>query len=164
MTTNIATDQKGAKSAPQQGVVQSMHPFDRLFDDFFSNRWMRPMRREWADLPETGMFGNGMPKVDIVDRDNEVFVRADLPGIKKDNLDVTLTDSNLTICGHCDEEKDEESGDYYCHEIRHSDFSRTLNLPAEVNSDKVEAVFNHGVLELTMPKVKQSKRRKVKVQ
>ena len=117
-----------------------------------------------AIYPKTGLFGDGMPKVDIIDRDNEVFVRADLPGIKKDDLDATLTDSCLTISGHCDEHKEEESGDYYSHETRHGDFSRTLNLPAEVNGDKVEAVFNHGILELTMPKVKQCKRKTVKVQ
>lgn len=167
MATTITPEEKGSKELQGGGIMRSMQPFesfDRLFEDFFSNRWMQPMRRSWPSLPGLPLFGDGLPKVDIIDRDNEVLVRADLPGIEKDDLEVTLTDASVTIRAHGGQEKKEEEGEFYCHEISHGEISRTLNLPADVNSDQAKAVFKDGVLKLTLPKVKESKRKTVKVQ
>lgn len=167
MAKNSTKNDQTSREAQHSRQVAARYPFgsvEQLFDDFFSNRWMQPFRGDWPSIPEITKFGGNLPKVDMIDRDNEVFIRADVPGIEKDDLEVTLTDSSVTILAHGQQKKEDKDGEYYCHEIYRGEFSRTLNLPAEVNGDKAQAVFKNGVLSLTLPKVEQSKRHTVKVQ
>lgn len=167
MATKSPIESKSTKELQQERNISAMHPFEnfeRFFDDFLPNRWMYPFRRELPNFPEFTVFGKNRPKVDIIDRDNEVYIRADLPGIDKKNINISLTESSLTISGKCDAETKEEKGEYYCQETSHSEFERTLRLPAEVNADKASAVFKDGVLKLTIPKVKQCSRKKVEIQ
>lgn len=152
------------KTAPQKGL-SSFEELDRMFDDFFSRGWMRPFRfghPSWSHLPAP--FEGRRPQVDIVDRDDEVFIKAELPGVDKDDVDITLTDNSVTIKGSTKAEEKEEKGDYHRCEISQGSFSRTLSLPAEVDTDKARAKFKHGVLKLTIPKVKKSKHKTVKVE
>lgn len=104
-----------------------------------------------------------MPKVDVIDRDDEVVVRAEIPGVAKDDLDISVTDNTVTIKGETKRESKEEKGDYYRCEISRGTFARTLPLPANVDSDSAKAKFEDGVLELTIPKVEKAKRRTIKV-
>jgi HSP20 family protein len=104
-----------------------------------------------------------VPKVDIVDRDDDILVRADVPGVKKENLDVSLTDNTITINGSTSEEKKEEKGDYYRSETMKGEFSRTMSLPSDVDGSKAATTFKDGVLEVTVPKVEKAKRIKVNV-
>lgn len=92
-----------------------------------------------------------MPKVDIIDRDDEIFVRAELPGIDKKDIDISMTDYTLTIKGETKKQEKEEKGDYYRCETSQGSYMHTLSLPAEVNSDKAKTKFKDGVLELTLP-------------
>jgi HSP20 family protein len=99
-----------------------------------------------------------------VERDNEVFVKAELPGVNKDDMELTMTDNSVTIRGSTKAEEKEEKGNYHRCEISEGSFSRTLLLPADVDTDKARAKFNNGVLKLTIPKVKKSKNKKIKVE
>lgn len=167
MTKQSARENSASKKLQSDRNSHEMNPlesFEQLFDDFMSHRWMHPSRYNWSGFPELAMFGKNLPKVDIIDRDNEMFIRADLPGILKKDLEISLTDSSVTISGKSDEEKKEQEGEYYCHETSHGEFERTLKLPAEINTENAHAVFKDGVLKMTLPKVKQSARRTVKVQ
>jgi HSP20 family protein len=146
-------------------------PFDDMEREFerwfgrFGHGWMRPFhlgRPLWADL---GMPFEGMtPSVDVIDREDEVKVRAELPGVDKKDLEVTLTEGALTIKGSTKAEKEEEQGDYYRHEVSSGSFSRTIRLPAAVDGDKVTSSFKDGILELTLPKVTKAKRHTIKVE
>jgi HSP20 family protein len=133
---------------------------DRWLDGM-SRGLFRPMRWEWFSWPEPVMPS---PKVDVLDRDNEVLVRAELPGVKKEDLEVSMTDNTVTIKGTTSHEEKEEKGDYYRHEISKGSFSRTVTLPGDVDSDKCKTRFKDGVLELTVPKVEKAKRRTIKVE
>jgi HSP20 family protein len=105
-----------------------------------------------------------LPSLDVVDRDNEILVRAEIPGIDKKDLDISLTDNLLTIKGQSSSEKKEEKGDYHRQEISRSSFSRSVMLPGAVDASKASSTLKDGVLELTLPKMETSKRRSIKVQ
>jgi HSP20 family protein len=102
--------------------------------------------------------------VDVIDRDTEVVVRAELPGITKDDLDVSLSDNTLTIRASTQHEKKEEKGHYYRREMSRGEFQRSLRLPANVEGDKTKASFKDGILELVVPKAASSKRQTIKVE
>ena len=156
------TVSKGAldKPAPAPQVLGPLDDMERWFDDFFSRRWLRPWRWE-SRLPEA--FSLTMPKVDVVDRANEVVVRAEVPGVEKQDVEVSVSGNMLTIRGESKKETREEKGDYYRAEITRGAFSRTLALPAEVDDTTTKAVMKDGVLELTLPKVEKAKRRSIKI-
>jgi HSP20 family protein len=161
------------KTGKEEAAVEKVSPvrplspfeeFDRMFDELFSRRWMRPFsfgHPSWSHLPAP--FEGRTPHVDVIDRDNEVFVKAELPGVDKEDVDITLTDNSVTIKGSTSAEEKEEKGDYHRCEISRGSFSRTVTLPEEVDTDKAKAKFKDGVLKLTIPKVKKSKRKSVKV-
>ena len=108
-------------------------------------------------------FEGKNPRVDVIDHDNSVVVKAELPGVEKKDLDVTMSDNTVTIKGEVSHEREVTKGDYYRREMSSGLFSRTITLPAEVDGAKAEATYKDGVLELTLPKVAKSKRRKVAV-
>jgi len=145
-------------------VLRAFEEMDNMFDDFFSRGWMRPFRfsqPSWGHLPAP--FKGRTPHVNVVDRDNEVYIKAELPGIDKDDIDISVTGNSVTIKAETREEEKEEKGDYHHYEISQGSFSRTLSLPSEVDTDKAKARFKHGVLKLTIPKVNKSMTTSVKI-
>jgi HSP20 family protein len=133
---------------------------DRLFDDFIGRRWLRPFAwpRPLAEMPEF------VPSVDVIDREDEVLVRAEVPGYKKEDIEISVSDSMLTIKGETKTEEKEEKGDYYRCEISHGSFTRMVELPSKVDDSKAKAAIKDGVLELTLPKVEKSKRRTIAIE
>jgi HSP20 family protein len=146
---------------------RALSPFeemDRWFETSFPRGWMRPFRMEWPGWGELGApFEGRMPKVDVIDRDDKVVVRAEVPGVEKDDLDVSVSDNSVTIKGETKREEKEEKGDYYRCETSRGSFSRTVRLPSAVDSEKIKTQFKDGVLELKIPKKEKSKRRTIKI-
>jgi HSP20 family protein len=105
-----------------------------------------------------------MPKVDVVDKDDEIIVKAELPGMSGKDLEISLTDNALTIRAERKEEKETKEGDYVVKEMHHGEFQRTLSLPDSVDTEKAKADFKDGVLELVLPKSAPAKRRTIKVE
>jgi len=164
----MADEQKGKKGELETtSGGRSMSPFeemDRLFEEMMPRRWMRRMGWERPGFPELARGLMGYPSVDVIDRDNEVLVRAELPGVKKDDIEISATEDSVTIEGKVEHEDKEEKGNYYRSELTRGTFSRTVALPGVVDSDNTKAKFDNGVLEIHMPKVEGSKRRTVKVE
>jgi len=106
-------------------------------------------------------FEGRIPSVDVIDRDDEILVRAEIPGVKKKDLDVSVTEDSICIKGSAQHEEEEEKGEYCRRETASGSFARTVPLPGEVDTAKVKAEFKDGVLEMTLPKVKQAKRQKI---
>jgi HSP20 family protein len=147
--------------------ARPLSPFeemDRLFDQFFHRGWLRPWRFEWPSFPEISLPEIRVPKVDVIDRESEVVVKAEVPGVDKKDLDITVGDDTVTIKGSTRHEEKEEKGDYYRHEISTGAFSRTVALPAAVDGAKAKASFKDGMLELVIPKIEKAKRHAVKVE
>jgi len=153
------------KAVPARGL-HSLDEMERLMERVFGELpqrgWLRPWRAEWpawGEMPELRM-----PKVDVIDRDEDVLVRAELPGVEKKDIEISTTDTTVTIKATTRHEEKEEKGDYYRCEISRGSIARTVALPAEVKSDKAKASLKDGVLELTLPKVEKSKRHTVTVE
>lgn len=137
---------------------------DQMFEGGFPRGWMRPFRMEWPAWAEArAPFEGKTPKVDVIDRDKEVVVKAELPGVDKKDVDISVTHNSVTIKATTSHEEKEEKGDYYRCEMSRGSFARTLALPSEVAESKAKANFKDGVLELTIPKVKERKRHSVKI-
>jgi HSP20 family protein len=165
--------EKGKKEAAKAGKggeitrvtpTRALSPFDemeRMFDEFFPRSWMRPFRFAWPEMPAA--FEGRVPRVDVIDRENDILVRAELPGVDKKDVDISMSDNMVTIKGSTRHEEKEEKGDYYRCEISRGSFSRSVALPADVEGDKAKASFKDGVLELTVPKSQKAKRRTIKL-
>jgi len=154
-------------TVPSQSLMSPFEEIDQWFEDFFPRGWMQPFfhpffRRGWPELESA--FGGKVPKVDVIDRDTEIVVRAELPGVKKDDLEVSLSDNTLTIRARTQSEKEEEKGHYHRREMSRGEFQRSLRLPANVLGDQTKANFKDGILELVVPKTAGSKRQTIKVE
>ncbi|EPC00457.1 heat shock protein Hsp20 [Litchfieldella anticariensis FP35 = DSM 16096] len=163
---NVKEIKPSASETSSASTSQELSPFrefDRMFDRFFDRDWMHPLRWEHPLLDRLAAVGPRVPKVDIVDRDSELVVRAEIPGVAREDLDVSVTDNSVTIKGESHKESKEESGEYYRCEISHGSVTRTVTLPCEVDADKAEASFSDGILELTLPKIKEAHRRKLEI-
>ena len=162
--TETSKGQELEKATPAR-TLTPLEEMDRMFEGLFSHRWPSPTRWEWPAWGELAMTREGrMPKVDVIDRETEILVRAELPGVDKKDLDVTMTDNSVTIRASTKHEEKEEKGDNYRCEISRGSFMRTLALPGEVDSDKAKAAFKDGILELAIPKVEKARKRSVKVE
>ncbi len=132
---------------------------DSLFDNFFRGFDLEPFESR---------MGAFSPKVDVTENDKEIKISAELPGLDEKDIDVSLQKDMLTIKGEKKEEKENKGKDYYRMERSYGSFSRTIPLPVEVETDKVEAKFKKGVLSITLPKtakaVAETKKIAVKVE
>ena len=131
--------------------------FDRLSRGLMS-------RMGFPALGEAGWpFQAHAPKVDVIDRGKDLLVRAEIPGISKEDLSISLGDQTVTIRGETRKETKEEKGDYFRREISSGSFQRTLALPSAVAGDQAKASFNNGVLELVLPKIENAGARKLNI-
>jgi HSP20 family protein len=137
---------------PMNDLVSLRDAMDRLFEDSF----VTP--RSWA-----APFATSEPSIDVYETGNDVEVKATLPGIKPENVDITLTGDMLTITGETKEETEQKDKNYLRRERRYGSFSRTVSLPEGLEGDKAEAKFDNGVLTLTIPKSEQIKPKKIQV-
>jgi HSP20 family protein len=138
---------------------------DRAFDTLLNRGWMRPFREiwpEWATPMQTDLELR-IPRVDLVERETEFLIRAELPGIEKKDLHLDLTGDVLTIRGERKHEEKLEEGNVYRAEILRGSFSRTIRLPTTVKADEVNAEFDNGMLEVHLPKVETTPRQKIEV-
>jgi len=133
---------------------------DRMMEDFFGRR-IRPW---W---PEKWFRGGEMeftaPVVDLYEEKDDIVVKAELPGMDKDNIEVNLTDHTLTLKGEKKKEQEVKEENYYRSERSYGSFLRTLELPKDVHADKVKASFKNGILEVRLPKTEEAKTKEVKV-
>lgn len=126
---------------------------DRLFEDFGMGRgWLSPAFGR--GLPSSfSEFGSSIwsPQVEVFERGGQLVIRADLPGLTKDDVKVELTDDAITISGERRQEQEENREGYFRSERSYGSFYREIPLPEGVNADNASATFRDGVLEITMP-------------
>jgi HSP20 family protein len=157
------TKKQELKQAPPARAVSPFEEMEQLFDQYLRGGWLRPLRFDWPAFRETALPELRFPKVDVVDRESEIVVKAEVPGVDKKDLDVSVSEDSVTIKGSTSHEEKEEEGDYHRCEISRGSFSRTVALPATVDGSKARADFKDGMLELTLPKIAKAKRHSVKV-
>jgi len=125
---------------------------DRVFDDVLGRGRLTPrIGRSWPRSPWQTDIEQWAPEVEVFHRNNELVVRADLPGLTKDDVKVDVTESRLTIQGERRREHEEETGGVYRSERSYGTFCREVQLPDGSITDQAKANFKDGVLEITMP-------------
>lgn len=128
-------------------------PFYRLFDTFFGGE------HTGESLPAEAWN----PPVDIQETDNGYRLQAELPGLTKDDIQITLENNVLRLSGERKFEKDVKKENYHRIERSYGRFSRSFALPQQVDSEKVEAKFENGVLTLTVPKSEKARPRRISI-
>ena len=120
--------------------------FDRMFDE-----WLDGRERAWT------------PAVDVVREDDHLVVRADLPGLKPEEVKIEVEDDILTISGEHEERKEEKDTDYVRRERRYGSFSRSMALPGGVDAKEITASTRDGVVEVTVPLPKEAIKEPVRI-
>jgi HSP20 family protein len=153
----------------EERALRRWDPFELLAEieqdmaRLWSEAWPlapRPFRRLFRAMPRAMAWS---PRVDMFQRDGDLIVKAELPGIKKDDIEVTVEDGDLVIRGERKEESEVREEDYYRMERSYGAFYRRLPLPAEVDPDKIKATYTDGVLEVRVPQVVAPKREAKKI-
>ena len=124
------------------------------FEDFFRDFLRRPILEE-PDVIE--------PAAEVAESDGEVTVKMEVPGVEKDQLQLTVADDRLTVRGEMHKESEEKRKNYHRQEIRYGTFQRSVPLPVEVDAAKASAKLKNGMLEITLPKSRQPKAQEIKV-
>ena len=124
---------------------------NNLFDEFFGER-----RSELAE-------GNWIPVVDVSETGADMVVRAELPGMTQDDIELNLQDNVLTLKGEKTQEVNEEKENFHRVERSYGSFSRSFTLPCAVKLDEIKATFKEGVLEITLPKSEEAKPKKIEI-
>jgi len=164
-TNSTVTNLHEGKIKPTRRMFTPFEEINHFFGQLKSRDWMRSFH--WPDAVQSHipMFAEGkLPKVDIINNDNDVLIRAELPGVDEKDLDISMTDNSVTIKANTSYENKEEKANYYRSEIEHGQYCRTLTLPADVDIEQAKSSFKNGVLELTVPKIERSQRRTIKVE
>jgi len=130
-------------------MVTLREAMDRLFDDAFT----RPL----------SMAGFQTPAIDMYQTDDEVIVQATLPGLKADDVQISITGETLNMKGELKEKTENREKAYHLREQRYGSFERTLSLPTEVIAEKAQAEFKDGILTVSLPKVEEVKPKTITV-
>lgn len=149
------------KEKSESKTMLPLEDFDRLVEGFFGRGLTRPTLYNWPGFHSS--FETKFPKVDVVDRENEIIVRAELPGVDKKDIEVSTSDNTVTIRGTIRKEEKDEEGEYCCSEIYSGSISRTVGLPGEVDASGAKATYKDGVLEMVLPKREASVRRNIDI-
>lgn len=142
--------------------LRPWRPFRELEDveRFFENVWggtFLPIT--WRQLAGDGWT----PAIELLEKDDKFIAKADLPGMKKEDIDVSVVDNTLTIKGERKAEHEVKEEEYYCSERCYGSFFRSITLPVAVDSEHIEATYENGVLEVTLPKAAEIKPKKVEI-
>jgi HSP20 family protein len=140
------------RPSPYGELMTLRQAMDRMFDDDY-----RPFR--WL---AGGHDGPGLP-LDVTTSNDTLTIEAALPGIRPEDVDITVENGTVTISGKTVDERTAEEGSYVLQEIRRGNFSRTVTLPNGLEPDKASATFENGILRLEIPKAEQVKPRQIKI-
>jgi HSP20 family protein len=135
---------------PAREIMSLREAMDRLFDDAFTRPFS--LTNAWS-----------VPAVDMYQTDDEIVVKAALPGVKPDEVQISVTGEVLTIKGEIKHEEDKKERSWHIRERRFGSFERSLILPTDVVADKAKAEFENGVLTITLPKAEDVKPRTIAV-
>lgn len=130
--------------------VNSLHrQMNRLFDE---------LSNTWEQVPTVGNI-----PLELFDDGDNLILKAVIPGMNKDDIDISVSRQNLKISGEYHQKAEEKENNYYLSEFNYGKFERTINLPVDIKNTEVTADYNDGILTLTLPKVEEVKNKVVKV-
>lgn len=128
-----------------------LHEMNRMFND---------MQSWWEGAVELGAWS---PDVNVFEKNDQLVVEAELPGMKKEDIQVSVHNGTLTLSGERKEETETKDKHFYRRERVEGSFSRSISLPANVDSDKIDASYSDGVVTLTIPKTEEAKSKRIEI-
>jgi HSP20 family protein len=167
MTEHPGHQHGQGEELPSEDSLPRASELERIFDEVFSQRWPRAwMRRFHWDEPAWGELGPVLaphPKVQLLEEPERFIVRAQLPGLRKEQLEVFVEERRLIIRGRSSRHSRAESDEYYRSHTSWDEFSRTVELPAAVDGAKASARISDGMLEVTLPRLDRRKRYRITI-
>jgi HSP20 family protein len=136
--------------SPVDRLASLRDEMDRLFDFTWPTR-------------DTGLFSGWSPALDVHDEKDNLVVQVELPGMKKDEIDISLHDGVLTVTGERKSEREQKEGETFRSERYFGKFQRSITLPSQVDSGKVKAAYKDGVLTVSLPKAEAAKPKQIAV-
>lgn len=138
---------------PFKELERIRREMDRIWDSFFEER----PRKKGEE------FGEWLPLIDISETNNDIIMKAELPGIDPKNVDISLINDVLTIRGEKKQEREEQEENYHLIERSYGSFTRSIRLPRDVQSDKISASYKNGILKVVLPKSEEAKKKEIKI-
>ncbi len=136
---------------PLRELSNLRREMEDLWGNFAGEREFLPMRGEW------------MPALDVSETKDSLIVKAEIPGMEPKDVDISLSGDLLTIKGEKKQKTEEKKESFHRIETRYGAFSRTIRVPVSVDSDKIEASYDKGVLQLVLPKKEEVKAKQIKI-
>jgi HSP20 family protein len=151
------------KQRPERGLTlwqpfREMEEMGRRFEDFFGRPFLPAT---WRRFPSEEMVWS--PAIDVLEKEDKFVVKVELPGVKEEDVDVSVVGNILTISGEKQAESEVKKKGYYYSESSYGSFSRSITMPSTVDTSKIEASYEKGVLGITLPKAPEVKPKKIKV-
>jgi HSP20 family protein len=147
---------------PEKGLTawkpgREMEEMGRYFEDVFG----RPLLpAAWGRVPSELLWA---PSIEVVEKEDKFLVKVELPGVKEEEINISITGNTLTIEGEKETESEVEKKGYYYTEASYGNFSRSMTIPSTIDASKIEASCDKGVLEISLPKTPEVKPKKIKV-
>ena len=138
---------------PFRDLERIKREIDRVWDSFF----------ETKPVVKTGEPGEWFPSLDVTETKDDIVVKAEIPGMEAKDIDISLNNDILTIKGEKKQEKEEKQQNYHLVERTYGNFIRMDRLPGEVKSDNINASYKNGVLNISLPKSEEAKKKEVKI-
>jgi len=148
---------------PDRGLIPwrpftGLEEMERRLEDIFGRPFLPAVWRR-SPMLETGWA----PAIEVFEKEDKFVVKAELPGMREEDIDVSIVGNTLTIKGERKAESEVKEEDYYCCERSYGSFSRSIAVPSNVDAKKIEASFEYGVLDVSLPKVPEVKPKKIAV-
>lgn len=137
--------------SPLRELARLENEINRLFKELIPEEKLETQVTTWS------------PRVDVYEKDNSIVVEAEIPGAKKEDIEVKVKDNSIVIRGEVKKEEEKKEENYYRSERFYGRFERVLPLPTDVKVEEAKATFENGILKLTIPKVSQEKEVKVEI-
>jgi len=135
-----------------------LEEMERRFEDVFGRPFLPAV---WRRIPTVEM--GWAPAIEVFEKEDKFMVKAELPGTKEEDIDISVVGDTLTIKGERKAESEVKEEDYYCCERSYGSFSRSIAVPSNVDAKKIEATYEDGVLEVSLPKAPEVKPSKISV-
>lgn len=161
--TKREKESKAVTTRKPAEVVSRWEDMDRWFDRMFEDFWRRPLPSLFRTERWWPTMSLRMPALDVYEEKDDVVVKAELPGLSRENIEVQVADNVLTIKGEKKKDEEVKEEEYYRCERSFGAFSRSVQLPAEVKPDQVKATFKNGILEVRLPKTEEARRKAITV-
>jgi HSP20 family protein len=146
---------------PLKEIESMRREMDRMWEGIFPTP-RRSLLAPWRRLPSKD--DTAIPAIDVIDRADEILVRCEMPGVEKENIDVSVHEDTLTVKGEVEKDNEYKDEDYYHSERTCRSYKRSIHIPEKVKADEIEASLKDGMLNVHLPKAEELKPRKIKVE